>query len=183
LSITEQDRLNEALDKANEDGVISEYAIFAIRLLSLTGARLGEILKLKWEYINWEAGTLDLPDSKTGQKCIYLNEPAKEILRSIIRQVDNPYVICGAKQGEHIVNLQKSWRRIRASADLNDVRLHDLRHTFASIAVSGGMSLPLIGALLGHSQPRTTARYAHLAAGPLREAVEKIGREVHRSQN
>ena len=183
LSGIEQDRLNEALDKANEDGVISEYAIFAVRLLSLTGARLGEILTLKWEYINWEMGTLDLPDSKTGQKSVYLNEPAKEILRTITRQVDNPYVICGAKPGEHIVNLQKSWRRIRASADLDDVRLHDLRHTFASIAVSGGMSLPLIGALLGHSQPRTTARYAHLASGPLREAVEKIGRKVDRSKN
>jgi len=183
LSGIEQDRLNEALDKANEDGVISEYAIFAIRLLSLTGARLGEILSLKWEYINWEMGTLDLPDSKTGQKSVYLNEPAKEILRTIARQVDNPYVICGAKPGKHIVNLQKSWRRIRASADLDDVRLHDLRHTFASIAVSGGMSLPLIGALLGHSQPRTTARYAHLASGPLREAVEKIGRKVDRSKN
>jgi len=178
LSSTEQDRLNEALVKAKEDGVISEYAIFAIRLLSLTGARLSEILTLKWEYINWETGRLDLPDSKTGQKSVYLNEPAKEILRTIIRQVDNPYVICGAKQGGHIVNLQKSWRRIRASAELNDVRLHDLRHTFASIAVSGGMSLPLIGALLGHSQPRTTARYAHLASGPLKQAVERIGSEI-----
>lgn len=181
LSSSEQNRLNLALDQANNGGTISEYAVYAIRLLSLTGARLSEILQLKWEYINWEMGTLDLPDSKTGQKSIYLNEPAKEILRNIIRQVDNPYVICGAKPGEHIVNLQKSWRRIRAMADLNDVRLHDLRHTFASIAVSGGMSLPLIGALLGHSQPRTTARYAHLASGPLREAVEKIGKEVDRS--
>jgi len=178
LSTTEQDRLSVALDEASNDGVISEYAIFAIRLLSLTGARLGEILKLKWEYINWEAGTLDLPDSKTGQKSIYLNEPAKDILRTIIRQVDNPYVICGAKQGEHIVNLQKSWRRIRTKAGLEDVRLHDLRHTFASVAVSGGMSLPMIGALLGHSQPRTTARYAHLAAEPLQEAVERIGRQI-----
>ena len=178
LSAEEQARLNLALDQAKADGVISEYAIYAIRLLSLTGARLGEILKLKWDYVNWEKGTLDLPDSKTGEKSIYLNEPAKDILAEIIRQVDNPYVICGNKQGEHIVNLQKSWRRIRAKAVLDDVRLHDLRHTFASIAVSGGMSLPLIGALLGHSQPRTTARYAHLASGPLKEAVEKIGRDI-----
>lgn len=181
LSSAEQERLNITLDQTSDDGVISEYAIFAIKLLSLTGARLGEILTLKWDYINWDMGTLDLPDSKTGQKSIYLNAPAKEILSKIIRQVDNPYVICGAKHGGHIVNLQKSWRRIRAMADLNDVRLHDLRHTFASVAVSGGMSLPLIGALLGHSQPRTTARYAHLAAGPLRDAVEKIGREVSRT--
>ena len=182
LSNTEQARLNLALDRALDESVISEYAIFAIRLLILTGARLGEILTLKWDYINWDIGTLDLPDSKTGQKSIYLNTPAKDILNKIVRQVDNPYVICGAKPGEHIVNLQKSWRRIRTTADLKDVRLHDLRHTFASVAVSGGMSLPLIGALLGHSQPSTTARYAHLAIGPLRDAVEKIGRDVDQSQ-
>jgi len=180
LSRAEQDRLNLALDQAETDGKISEYAIYAIRLLNLTGARLGEILRLKWEYVNWDKGTLDLPDSKTGEKTIYINEPAMDILKKIIQQVDNPYVICGAKQGEHIVNLQKSWRHIRSMAGLEDVRLHDLRHTFASIAVSSGMSLPLIGALLGHSQPRTTARYAHLAAGPLKEAVEKIGMEVRR---
>jgi len=178
LSKIEQERLNLALEQARSEGVISEYAIYAIQLLCLTGARLGEILKLKWEYVNWEKGTLDLPDSKTGEKSIYLNEAAKDTLAKIMRQVDNPYVICGAKRGEHIVNLQKSWRRIRSMADLNDVRLHDLRHTFASIAVSSGMSLPLIGALLGHSQPRTTARYAHLASGPLRDAVEKIGIEI-----
>ena len=178
LSKIEQERLNLALEQARSEGVISEYAIYAIQLLCLTGARLGEILKLKWEYVNWEKGTLDLPDSKTGEKSIYLNEAAKDTLAKIMRQVNNPYVICGAKPGEHIVNLQKSWRRIRSMADLDDVRLHDLRHTFASIAVSSGMSLPLIGALLGHSQPRTTARYAHLASGPLRDAVEKIGLEI-----
>ena len=179
LSKAEQDRLNKALDDAHTDGLISEYAIYAIRLLSLTGARLSEILKLKWQHVNWENGTLDLPDSKTGEKIIYLNETAKDTLAKIMRQVDNPYVICGARPGQHIVNLQKSWRRIRSMADLNDVRLHDLRHTFASIAVSNGMSLPLIGALLGHSQPRTTARYAHLASGPLKDAVEKIGLQIN----
>ena len=178
LSEAEQDRLNKALDDAHAEGLISEYAIYAIRLLSLTGARLGEILKLKWCYVNWENGTLNLPDSKTGEKRIYLNEPAKDILARVIRQADNPYVVCGSKPGSHIVNLQKSWRRVRSNADLSDVRLHDLRHTFASVAVSSGMSLPLIGALLGHSQPRTTARYAHLASGPMKDAVEKIGAKV-----
>jgi site-specific recombinase XerD len=91
---------------------------------------------------------------------------------------DNPFVCCGAVEGERIVNIQKSWRRVRAMAGLEDVRLHDLRHTFASVAVSNGMSLPLIGALLGHSQPSTTARYAHLAADPLIKAVELIGRKI-----
>lgn len=178
LTQKEQVRLGRVLEQVRLEKVISEYAVFAIRLLSLTGARLSEILTLKWEYINLEQGTLELPDSKTGAKSIYLNEPAKDILSEIVRQADNPYVICGSKQGGHIVNLQKSWRRVRERAKLEDVRLHDLRHTFASIAVSSGMSLPVIGALLGHSQPRTTARYAHLAADPLKEAAELIGRKI-----
>lgn len=178
LSNDEQIRLGETLTQFEKEKLISPYAIAAIRLLSLTGARLGEILSLKWDYVNWDSRTLDLPDSKTGAKTIYLNDPAKDILTNIIRQADNPYVICGAVPGERIVNLQKSWRRVRARAGLDDVRLHDLRHTFASVAVSGGMSLPLVGALLGHSQPRTTARYAHLATDPLKEAVEKIGTEI-----
>jgi len=178
LSVQEQKRLFNALDKAMREKIVSNSAVYAIRFLSLTGARLGEIIKLKWEYINWERGTLELPDSKTGAKTIYLNEPAKNILSGIVRRIDNPYVCHGQIAGRPIVNIQKSWRRIRAMADLEDVRLHDLRHTFASVAVSSGMSLPMIGALLGHAEPRTTARYAHLASDPLKEAVEMIGRKI-----
>lgn len=178
LSSQEIERLSDTLDKAMREKIVSDYAIYAIRLLSLTGARLGEILSLKWEYINWEKGTLELPDSKTGAKAIYLNAPAKDILSEIVRQTDNSYVCCGAVEGKPIVNIQKSWRRIRSMAGLEDVRLHDLRHTFASVAVSNGMSLPMIGALLGHSQPSTTARYAHLAADPLREAAEMVGNKI-----
>lgn len=178
LSAEEQERLSDTLDQVMRERIVSDYAIYAIRLLSLTGARLGEILNLKWEYINWERGTLDLPDSKTGAKTIYLNSPAKDILPQVMRQTDNPYVCCGTVEDKPIVNIQKSWRRIRGMADLDDVRLHDLRHTFASVAVSNGMSLPMIGALLGHSQPRTTARYAHLASDPLKEAAELIGQKI-----
>lgn len=91
---------------------------------------------------------------------------------------NNPYVICGEKKGAHLVNLQKPWRRIRQKAGLEHVRLHDLRHTFASIAASDGLSLPIIGALLGHKQTQTTARYAHLIGQPLIEATEKIGGRI-----
>ena len=178
LSTEEQKRLGDALTKAYEEGLATPYAVDALRLLSLTGARLSEILTLKWDYVNWERGTLELPDSKTGSKSIYLNEPAKDILSGIIRQAENPYVICGREEGSHIINLQKPWRRIRKIADLEDVRIHDLRHTFASVAAMGGMSLPMIGALLGHTQTQTTARYAHLAADPMREAAELIGRKI-----
>lgn len=178
LSAAEQLRLTQVLNDAKRDGLATDYAIYAIRLLRLTGARLGEILHLKWEYINWEKGTLDLPDSKTGKKTIYLNEPARDILSEIVRLPDNPYVCCGLVPRARIVDLQKPWRRIRAKAGLDDVRIHDLRHTFASVAVSNGLSLPMIGALLGHSQPTTTARYAHLASDPLIEAAEMIGRRI-----
>lgn len=99
------------------------------------------------------------------------------------RQLDNEYVFCGFKRGEPIQELQKAWQRIRTMADLSDVRIHDLRHTFASVAVMNGMSLPMIGALLGHSQPRTTARYAHMASDPLREAAQLVGQQLLQSVN
>ena len=91
---------------------------------------------------------------------------------------NNPHVICGEKKGAHLVNLQKPWTEIRKKAGIEDVRIHDLRHSFASIAVASGMSLPMIGALLGHSQPQTTARYAHLASEPLKVAVSTIGAKM-----
>lgn len=178
LSTEEQKRLGDALNQAEEENLASAYAVDAIRMLSLTGARLREITHLKWEYVNFERGTLELPDSKTGRKTIYLNAAAKDILSKVIRQAGNPYVFCGIVEGGPLVNLQKPWSRIRALAGLEDVRMHDLRHTFASVAAMGGMSLTMIGALLGHSQPQTTARYAHLAADPMKEAAEQIGQKI-----
>ena len=178
LNTKEQKRLGDALNKTDAENLATPYAVNALRLLSLTGARLSEILTLKWEYVSLERGTLNLPDSKTGKKTIYLNSAALDVISNITRQKNNPYVICGAKEGRHLVNLQKPWRRIRRLAGLEDVRIHDLRHTFASVAAMGGMSLPMIGALLGHTQQQTTARYAHLIGDPLREAVEKIGNQI-----
>lgn len=175
LSSLEQERFFATLDKVIKEKIVSCYAVHAIKLLILTGARLSEIMTLKWDYVNWERGTFDLPDSKTGLRPIYLNDAAKDVLSSIVRKTDNPYVCCGAVPGQPIVNIQKSWRRIRSMANLDDVRLNDLRHTFASVAVSNGVSLHIVGGLLGHTQPRTTARYAHLAADPLIEAAELVG--------
>lgn len=100
------------------------------------------------------------------------------MLAALPRLDGNPYVICGERTGAHLVNLQKPWRRIRKRAGIDDVRLHDLRHSFASVAVASGMSLPMIGALLGHSQPQTTARYAHLSDDPLKTAAEIVGRRI-----
>ena len=103
---------------------------------------------------------------------------AIEVLSETERLADNPHIITGRKHGSHLVNLEKAWRRIRKLAELDDVRLHDLRHSFASIAAGQGISLTMIGALLGHSQPQTTARYAHLAADPLKEASTAIGQQI-----
>ena len=115
-----------------------------------------------------------LTDSKTGAKTIPLNGPALEVLAGTARVDGNPYVIAGTGEGAHLTDLQKPWRRVRKAAGLEDVRIHDLRHTFASEAVMGGESLPMVGRILGHTQAQTTARYAHLADDPLRKASERI---------
>ncbi|TGW14585.1 DUF4102 domain-containing protein [bacterium NHP-B] len=170
-------RLMEAL-KDEAQSCQNPWTIHAIRLLLLTGCRLSEILTLRWEDVDLDTPCLNLPDSKTGRKVVYLSSMARQLFEAIPRFQDNPYVICGDKQGSHLINLQKPWRRIRKKAGLDDVRLHDLRHTFASIAASQGLSLPIIGALLGHKNTQTTQRYAHLMGGPLLEATEKIAQKI-----
>lgn len=178
LSQVELARLGDALRKAEQDKSCSPWVIAAIRLLTFTGARLSEILTLRWEHVSEEHGCLMLPNSKTGRKAIHLSPPALDVLHTIPRLEGNPYVICGERLGRHLVNLEQPWRRIRAAAKLDDVRLHDLRHSFASVAASGGQSLVLIGKMLGHSQPATTARYAHLADDPVKAASDAVGRDI-----
>jgi integrase len=178
LTVDELGRLGTVLSDAEANRTEAPFTLAAIGLLILTGARLMEILTLRWEYVDLDGGVLRLPDSKTGAKLIYLNDAANGLLRTMPRMQGNPHVIPGHKPGAHLVELQKAWRRIRAKANLNDVRIHDLRHSFASVAVSAGMSLPMIGKLLGHTQPATTARYAHLAADPIRAASNLVGTEI-----
>jgi len=178
LSPQEQDRLWGVLDYAEQEKLTTPYIVNALRVIILTGARLREILHLEWSETDLDRGVLNLTKSKTGAKTIYLNQAAVDIIEGIPKQFDNPFVFCGLKPGQPIHEIQKAWQRIRALAGLEDVRIHDLRHTFASVAVMNGMSLPMIGALLGHSQPRTTARYAHLASDPLREAAELVGKKL-----
>lgn len=178
LSAEELQRLGSVLADAKTQQIESPFILAAIGLLVLTGARLTEILTLRWDYVDLAQGVLRLPDSKTGAKAIYLNDPAAGLLKTMPRIEGNPYVIAGKKAAARLINLQKPWRRIRAQAGLDDVRIHDLRHSFASVAVGAGMSLPMIGKLLGHTQPATTARYAHLAADPMRAASELIGSKL-----
>ena len=178
LSATELLRLGEVLAEAERTRTELPGAIAAIRLLIFTGCRRGEILTLRWEYVNFENECLRLPDSKTGARVVHLNAPALEFLSTIERRDDNPHVIAGGKPGAHLVNLKKPWQRIRKQAGLEDVRLHDIRHSFASVAVGLGESLYMTGKLLGHSQAQTTQRYAHLADDPVKAATERVGAAI-----
>jgi len=172
LSPEEIDRLWHVLDQSVADGTETLHVASAFKLLLLTGCRLSEIQKLKWTYIRGD--TIFLPDAKTGPRRVLLNQTALGLLRTLPRLPDNPYVIVGAVDGQHVTDLQKPWRRIRATAEIEDVRIHDLRHTYASIAAMAGHSLPMIGRLLGHTQAQTTARYAHLADETTRRASNEV---------
>ena len=173
LTADELVRLGRALD---EERSFAPSAVTAFQLLLFTGARLAEIQTLKWEHIR--GNLIHLPDSKTGAKTIPLNGPALEVLASADRVEGNPYVIVGTREGAYLTDLQKPWRRVRKAARLEDVRIHDLRHTFASEAVMGGESLPMVGRILGHTQAQTTARYAHLADDPLQRASERVASSI-----
>ena len=176
LSAEEVQRLGEALVEAQ--GVEHPSALAAIRLLLLTGARKSEILTLKWEHVDLQRYALRLPDSKTGATVIALGAAAAALLASLDRCEDNPYVCWGATAGGHFVGLHHVWKRIRRRAELPGVRLHDLRHSFASFGAGAGLGLPILGALLGHKHPVTTARYAHLANDPQRAAADRITSEI-----
>lgn len=162
---------------------LDEHAVAAIRLLILTGARLREILDAQWSQIDLERGVLFLSDSKTGKKPLYLSAAARAVLATVKRIDGNPYVIAGAKEGAARVDLHKPWTAVTRAASLDRVRIHDLRHSFASVGAGASLGLPIIGKLLGHSQAATTQRYAHLDADPLRRGVERIGAEIEAAMN
>ena len=178
LSAAELRRVGEVLREMEVEGVELPSAILAVRLLILTGCRLNEIMTLKWEYVDLTDKMLRLPDSKTGAKVVHLGQPAIELLKSAQRIKDNPWVITGTLEGKRLSDLQPFWQRVRARAGLKDVRIHDLRHTFASTAVAAGQGLPMIGKLLGHTQVQTTARYAHLAAEPVQLAANAVAESL-----
>jgi integrase len=157
---------------------LDRFAAAAIRLLILTGARLREILNAKWEQIDIERGLIFLADSKTGKKSLYLSAAAQEVLADISRVEGNPHVIAGSKEGAPRSDLKKPWAAVSRAAGLGGLRIHDLRHSFASFGAGASLGLPIIGKLLGHSQPATTARYAHLDADPVRRAANTIGATI-----
>ena len=162
--------------EANRRTVIGPHAAGALRLLIFTGARLREILHLKWEHVDFERGLLLLPTSKTGKKTIVLNAAALDVLIGLPRTGD--YVIAGSFPDRPRADLKKPWKAVAARAALSGVRIHDLRHTHASVGAGAGLGLPIIGKLLGHTQSATTQRYAHLDNDPLKKASEHIGSQL-----
>jgi integrase len=178
LSPRELARLGVALARAERNETESVFVLAAIRLLLFTGCRRNEILELRWKDVNFERAMLLLPETKTGARPVYLSSPALSVLSSLPRVSNNPFVIVGEKSGQRLINLRKPWLRICKVAHLRDVRIHDLRHSFASVGVSGGASLPVIGKLLGHAKSSTTEKYAHLSADPVRTVNEAMGTQI-----
>ncbi|QYI99721.1 tyrosine-type recombinase/integrase [Thalassovita mediterranea] len=172
LDPDEIDRLWRVLDSSVAAGTETVHVAGAFKLLLLTGCRLSEIQKAKWSWVR--GNILLLPDAKTGPRRVMLSKSALEVLSALPRLPDNPHIIAGKVEGQFATDLQKPWRRIRKTAKLEDVRIHDLRHTYASLAAAAGHSLPVIGKLLGHTQAQTTARYAHLADTVTRNAADDV---------
>ena len=167
-------RLGRVLDEMEAADEAPVHAIAAIRLLMLTGCRRNEVMTLQWKDVDLGAGELRLRDSKTGPRVVSLSPAAAEVLAAVPRLASNPWVLVGSRPGQRLSSLDNHWFRIRARAELEDVRLHDLRHSFASRALSLGESLPVIAKLLGHSQMRSAARYAHLGGDTVKEAAARV---------
>ena len=178
LTDAEFERLGRVLDEAEIRGGASPAAIAAIRLLMLTGCRKNEILTLRWDDVDLWAAELKLADAKTGPRTVSLSSWAVRLLRGLPRAPGTPWVLPGHRKGRHLRSIDEAWQTVRARAGLDDVRLHDLRHSYASRALALGETLPMIGKLLGHSQMETTARYAHLARDSVRESAARIANSI-----
>lgn len=177
LSPAELGRLGEALASALGEGAHPHH-VTIIRLLLLTGARKNEIARLRWSEVDFERGLLQLEDSKTGRRPIHLGAPALAMLSGVER-TESRFVFPDPRDpGLPIRNLDWAWVGFRKRADLDGLRIHDLRHSFASVGIAGGSGLFLIRKLLGHSHITTTQRYAHLADDPVKAAADKIASAV-----
>jgi integrase len=177
LSFAEISRIGEALSKLESTGG-NLTAIRAIRLLLLTGCRRGEIVGLQWNWVDFERRCLRLPDSKTGAKTVPLGDPAIVLLRTMPALEESEFVFPASRGDGHIIGLRSVWEEARKLANLPGLRIHDLRHSFASVAVSSGESLYIVGKILGHRQARTTEVYAHLAPDPVQAAADRAAKQI-----
>lgn len=174
LTWEELERLDNIIKQQESLNTTSPYSLSAIRMLMYTGCRLSEILTLQWADVFIDEGYLHLKDSKTGERKVPLNDSAKSILASLKAEKGNPYVFVGEKPGTCLTTLKRAWTKIRGLANLNEVRIHDLRHTFASLAIKQGVDLYTVSKLLGHKNIHTTTRYAHLEIKQLITATNKV---------
>lgn len=177
--LTEDDvkSLGTTMAKMEKDGA-NKVLLNALRLLMLTGCRKSEILGLKWEWVDFKRGTLNLPTSKTGLKRVLLGESALTLLETLPHYDGSAYVFPASRGEGHAVGLTKLWHKVREAAELPEVRVHDIRHSFASFGVSGGQSLYTVGKILGHSKAQTTQRYAHLSDDPVKRAVDEVSKKI-----
>ena len=178
LTDAEFRRLGEVLGEMEAEGRLPAHPAAAIRLLMLTGCRRNEIVELQWKDVDLGAGELRLRDSKSGARLVPLSPAAARVLAELPRVEDNPWVIPGTKRGRHLADLNHYWERVRERVKLPEVRLHDLRHSFASRALALGESLSMIGKLLGHNKIDTTSRYAHLARDSIKASSARVADSI-----
>ena len=178
--LTEEEfrRLGRTLAAREAEGRVSVHAAAALRLLMLTGCRCNEILTLRWDDVHLDANEIRLPDSKTGPRAVPLSPSAARVLERLPRVPGNPWVVAGRRPGTRLSHIAYYWYQVREPAGLGDVRIHDLRHSFASRALALGESLPMIGKLLGHTKMQTTARYAHLARDSIMESAARVAASI-----
>ncbi len=178
LSAEEYRRVGVALCALEARGPLPARAAAALRLLMLTGCRLGEILSLRWDDIDRGSGSLRLRDAKTGARMVVLTPAALRVLSGVRRVRRSPWVFAGKEAGRRLSQLTSYWHFVRERAGVEDVRVHDLRHSYASRALALGESLAMIGRLLGHADVGSTARYAHLARDAEKVAVARVGDSI-----
>jgi len=180
LSEGEFKRLGRVLGEVESEGGVNPATVAAFRLLMLTGCRKSEILTLRWEDVDVDlgAGELRLRDAKTGARAVAVSPSARRVLADLPRPPGNPWVLAGVKPGCRVININSAWMLVRERAGRDDVRIHDLRHSFASRALALGESLPMIGKLPGHKKVQTTARYAHLARDSVKASAARVAESL-----
>ncbi|MCI5045159.1 MAG: site-specific integrase [Aquisalinus sp.] len=167
----------------NNNSLVQVSEVNALKLLVFSGMRKSEVLGLKWDWVDLVKSKITLPDSKTGAKEVVLNDPAISCIKEQQRIVGNPYVFVGGKSGQHLATISRIWECVRKDASLEDVRIHDLRHTVGSTGVAVGAHMRLIAGILGHQSTRTTERYVHADLTPLQDAAHAIGNKIASALN
>lgn len=185
LSPEERRTVEAVLDRGSRlrpsnRGYLAPSSTWAIRLLMLTGQRKSEILGLEWSMVDWQHSCLRLPDTKTGQRTVLVSREVVEMLREIHAAYGHPQrgLVIRSRHGTKLTGLYATWNTIRVAAGIPDVRIHDLRHSFASDALMAGVPLAIVGEMLGHRNAATTQRYAHLADTVVRQALVTATRRI-----